>query len=454
MVTVRILTNKLVSIFKSFERFIIYMLKGIKVWRPISPKAFTIILILVFLLNILFVSYLSALLQTIKTPETHLEINLLEVNSIEALINSKLYMTNPNDFEIILQNLELSTTMPDGQLVAHLHVKEEHILPKQYIEFSKNVSVNFHGQNPETLNTRVTGEIGINVGLLHTTLLLSLSVVTNMMELLNDVEGPIVDSYLSYGEITQENINISLHLDVYNPNSFDLDIKDIMVTFSKENHEPVGYLNFPDLTLSAKSNIQCNGTGTLAIDIFNAQHLLINITMAIDVIIAGFIKNSILSITSTIDIPDLNDLIPSTFPTDTVIRGDYRPTLRGFIDDITLEVRNPNNIEFTAKDIQVQIYRIDRGTRRLIGNGTIEDGLIQANTVTQLSGDILIPYRKFFIPPWGGKLIPDWLEIDIRANISVKGLQNYLWVGMIGYQDLHLFRSDPWIMDAADLSYE
>ena len=59
-------------------------------------------------------------------------------------------------------------------------------------------------------------------------------------------------------------------------------------------------------------------------------------------------------------------MLPSKFPTEAVIRGDYHASLSGLVGEITLETHNPNNIEFSVIDMEIIVYLIDRNTKRKI----------------------------------------------------------------------------------------
>mgnify|MGYP006277305637 CR=1 FL=1 len=419
-----------------------------------SWKLFSVIIIFLFLFNVTFVIYPFSLLNTIETPETNLKITIYELNSTSACINSSFFMDNPNDFSINLKNMKIDTILPNGQSIGQLNIFEQQLPPKKEIEFHENFNVCFHGQNPQLLHTEVTGEIEASIGLFKTNLPLTISVDTDMKNIINDVQVPVIHSNIKVDELNKNNVAISLQLDSYNPNSFDMDITNISVTITTDNGNKMGMVTTNDAFLSAKSYKTVNGSGTILLNTLNAEYLLVNISMDTKVIIAGFIKESPLQITSKVDLPDLDTLLSTSFPTDVIIQGDYHPSLHGLIDDITFIVRNPNNVEYTLKDIQVNIYRIDNDKKTLIGNGTIEPGLIQANSSTSLSGEVLIPYRKILIPPLGTRILPDWLEVSIRANATIKGLQNYMWVGMIAYQDFNPLRKDTNTLNHTDIWYK
>ena len=66
---------------------------------------------------------------------------------------------------------------------------------------------------------------------------------------------------------------------------------------------------------------------------------------------------------------------------------------------------------------------------------------IPANMTTYVPGEIFLPIRSL---TRGNRLIlpqlPDGLLVVVRAKATIAGLDQYLLIGVSGYQDLHLFR--------------
>ena len=92
-----------------------------------------------------------------------------------------------------------------------------------------------------------------------------------------------------------------------------------------------------------------------------------------------------------------------------------------------------------------------KNTKREVAVESIEDGIIKANGTTILEGKVIIPYRKLIIPPLGGELLPNYLEIEMKANLSVKGVKSYFWVAMSAYQDLHIIKRDRDYINPEDI---
>jgi len=163
---------------------------------------------------------------------------------------------------------------------------------------------------------------------------------------------------------------------------------------------------------------------------------LVNMSGVAGAKIAGFNKSMSFSVEAEIKLPDIGALLSSDSSTDLVIKADFKASAIGLINDVTLEVHNPNKITLAVNDIVVSMYRIDNDEERLISEGNLEGGIIEAETIGFFKGQLVVPYAELFIPR-GGNVIPDWMKIVVRANVSIQGINQSLWLGLIGYQDFH-----------------
>jgi len=405
--------------------------KNIKFYIEIIAIVFVLTLVTIFIV-----------IQMVGAPETTIKMEILEINSKEIVVKSFIDIKNTNSFDMIVEKLSLLTTTKSGNEIGCLKIDGGRIPANKNKIFTKTYSYKFNGESPKELITLVKGNIGINVGFIEKKLPISVNIISVINDIVDNFNTPSANIDINFGEITQKNISILVNVDFQNPNTFDVKIDDIIIEILNEKEESVGEMRLTGGVLTSKNFTSINGQGLVLIEALNAEILKVKLNSSATAIVAGYNKTLSIDIESKINTPDLDELLPSSLPTDAVIRGDYSASLFGFKSEITLEAINPNNIEFTAKDITITVARIDRNKRRIVATGDIEDGIIKANDTTRFRGELIIPYRKVFIPTLGGKIIPDWLEVTIRANITIKGLKNYYWVGMTGYTDLRLFRKD------------
>ncbi|HIH00032.1 MAG TPA: hypothetical protein HA258_05560 [Thermoplasmata archaeon] len=52
---------------------------------------------------------------------------------------------------------------------------------------------------------------------------------------------------------------------------------------------------------------------------------------------------------------------------------------------------------------------------------------------------MFIPLTQFR-PRLGEHFIPDQLQVVLRSNVTIQGLNQTIWIGVIGYQDFPIHR--------------
>ena len=413
---------------------------------------FLILIIFIFISIAMIVIPLFQLI-FIECPRTEIELTCTKFNATSASFNTSIQIDNPNDFSMVLKNIIINLTVPENKLISTISLKEISIQGNEKTEKSDHFEISFKGTQPTTVHAKASGAFVIQFGFFKKNLPFNFEINTNLMNIVNEIHSPIINSQVQFGSINQNKIDVTFSIDIFNPNSFEMEINNISIQVSNNKTHSYCSFNPSDILVQSNKHSYILETIGISLDALNAEVLFLNSSMDLKARVAGFIKQLPLHISSQIHLPDLNTILTSTFPTDVIIKGDYHPSINGLIDTITLMVRNANNVEFAIKDIQVHIYRIDKNQRTMIGNGSIDSGIIKANTVTILTGEVLIPYTNVLIPT-GLSLLPDWLEVSIRANATIKGLNHYMWVGMIAYQDFHPLRKDPDILDDLEVWYE
>jgi len=403
-----------------------------------KKKIITFLIVMITIINLIAATLLFFDIQLMQTPEATIKIDIIEINSDEVILQTTIDIDNPNSFGLITKNLEIFINTPGGDEVAHMLIEGGNIPPNEKKTFTAAVSVAFDGHSPELLTTRITGSIGVNIGFIQKTLPIAISIVTSMEDIIKELAPPSIYVQAEFGEITQESINITGRIDAYNPNTFDIFIEDFSIEIKTETDNIVGNLNISGGTIGAKGSTKFDGGGMILIEALNAKMLLVNISGAAGAEIAGFNKSIPFSIEAEIKLPDIGALLSSD-PTDLVIKADFKASAIGLISDVALEVHNPNKIALVANDIVVSMYRIDNEEERLISKGDLEGGIIEAETVGFFKGQLVVPYAELLIPR-GGNVMPDWMKIIVRANVSIPGINQSLWLGLIGYQDFHPFK--------------
>ena len=403
-------------------------------------KILIIILVAATILNIIAGAFLYLDIQQMNIPETTLTLELINITADEAVLQATLLLDNDNSFPVFLQNLEMTTVDDNGEIVNHLSIEGGETKAHENRTFTSAVSIRFNGYLPNQLTSRITGTVGVMfLGLIKKTFPIKFSMATSLNNIMKQFSFPQIYLAANFSEITQEGVNFTGNIEITNPYSIDIAIENISASVETETGIQVGTVTIQGKMIPAKTSQQLTGSGRLLLKALDAKTLRMTLNGDIIILVAGIRKSMNLSIDADIVPPRLEQLL-SDLPTDASLTGKYEYTLReGLHDQIIFKVKNPNKLTFLATDITVKIYRIDRNKTRLISNGTLADGVITPQNTTILQGDMFIPLSQLW-PHFGERLIPDRLQVILRANITIQGLNQTIWIGMIGYQDFPFHR--------------
>jgi LEA14-like dessication related protein len=402
-------------------------------------KIIVLILVIATLLNIIAGSFIFLDIQAFEVPETTLTMELVKLTSDEALLQTTLWINNSNSFSIFLQDLTIITITDTGDTVASFFIKGGEILGQENKTFTITQPIRFNETAPNHLISKITGTAGILfLGIVKKTVPLKFSLITSLNNIINQFKLPSIQLTGNFSDITQEGVNFTGYLQITNPYPFYLAVENLTLTVETDTGIQVGTVTIEGKTIEANTSQQLAGSGNLLLKALDATTLHMALEGNVVLSIAGIRKTMNLSLNADIIPPHLEQLL-SDLPTDASLTGKYKLTLSGLLDQISFTVVNPNKLTFLATDITVSIYRIDRDQQRLICNGTLEDGVITSQNTTILRGDMLIPYSQLW-PRIGERLFADRLQVILRANITIQGLNQTIWVGMIGYQDFPFHR--------------
>ena len=407
---------------------------------PISKGkiAFSLIIAIIITINIVAGALIFLDIQVIKPPEMTVEIDIIEITAEEASIKATLYIENQNQFSIILKDLEVVTTTTGGNKAVRLTMECGEMPPNSNRTFTSSASIGFNGQSPELLTSKITGTVGANFfGFIKKTMPITITIITSAKDVIKEITMPIIHIQGDFGEITQESINFTGVLDIYNPNSFDINIGDFSVKITTETGKDVGYLNIDKGLISAKSSIFLNGEGRILIESLNAKMLTINVSCSAGATIAGVNVSRPFSTNIQLKTPRIENLLSLDKSTDAVLKSDIKYKRGGLVGDVTLTVKNPNKISIIAKDIVLSIYMVNDDNEQLVGECNLGEILVEHEDVTTLSAQIEMSIIKFIL--YGGTLFNDWLMVTIRANVTIPGVDQTIMVKASVYSDLHMF---------------
>jgi len=351
-----------------------------------KKKLAILIIVIITIINIIAGSLIFLDVQLMEIPETTITIDIIEINSDEIIIQTTIDVFNPNSFEIIIENLELITTDVNGNNIAYMSIDGGDIPLNENKTFILDTMIDFDGYNPKILTTKITGIIGAHLGIIQKTIPLNIIIVTDVKDIIGDIATPIIHTQVNFGEITQEQINITAIVEAYNPNMFDIYLDKILISVENETGKNVGSFTLDDSILSAKNTVKINSSGSLLIEALNAEMLAINISTNANAKIADFNKSLPFYTEIKMNVPDIGTLLSSNSPFDMILSGDFKLSIDGLTAEMTLEINNPNKIVLEAKDVIVSLYKVNNDIKQLIGECKLNGGIIEKENMIKLIG--------------------------------------------------------------------
>ncbi|MBN1280700.1 MAG: hypothetical protein JXA00_03535 [Candidatus Thermoplasmatota archaeon] len=403
-------------------------------------KLIAVLLVIFFILNVVAAAFLFLDIQVLEFPQTTIRIDVIEITADEVIVHHDLQLYNPNSFEMILQDFEILATTPEGEEVTRMIIEGGSIPGQSNASFSADDRITMKGDLSGLLTTRISGTVGLNVfGIIRKTIPLELTVLTSLKDVVQKIAVPTIAVHANVGTITREAVELLVDIDVSNPNTIPLNINDVLLSITNEKGTSVGTFTIADAQIPAEDAITLHGLGTVLVDALNAKQLFLTLSAAAGAAIAGMNKTLPIETTIDVTIPDLTDYLPEDTFLELAIRVDLRLARGGLHGNMTLEVINPTKLPFVIKDILVDYYGVKKNQKYFVAQGPLGSGELVPENTTYFYGDILIPIVKL-LNLSRRPLFPDMMFAQLRAKLTLFGLDIALPVAIGSYVDIKLLR--------------
>ncbi len=402
-------------------------------------KKIIILLVIVAVFYLIIGALLLLNIQLMESPDVLVEIEVSEINSQNAVINTIINVYNPNSFDIIARNINLVITTQDEYEVANVLIEGGKIGSNKNKTITEDLTIAFNGHSPERLISRISGDVGANILFIEKTIPLKIGVVTSIENLLNELAVPSISAEINIDGITTDYINLSAEITAYNPNPFDIYMNDILTEIETDTGEKVGSLDVSSGVITGKEYTELDASGWLLLKALNAKKLIIKMEGVAGANIAGFEKNLPLDISAVVNIPDLEEILLSKDnPTVLSIKVDGKITLRGLLSNASLFVNNSLKVDLAFRNTTIKIMVAHGDDEQLLGEATIEEEIIvKAENTKNINCEIIIPFSKILS---ANLLSADWLLISASANLTIRGIDTAVYLELKGYQDIHMLR--------------
>ena len=403
-----------------------------------KKRTIIVLLALVTAINIIAAAFIYFDIQLLEAPETTISVDIIEINSEEAIIKTTIDVSNPNSFEIVTKDFELITSTTSGDKVAHMKIEGGNIPPNEERTFTDTFVIDFNGNEPGLLKSRLTGTVGVKTWFMQKTIPITINIITSIENVIKQIAAPMINIEADFGEFSEDKLSINGTVDVYNPNTFDISIENIALDIITDAGKNVGGLNVAGGTIPGKSSEKLIASGEILLESLNAKKLTINMSAIATARIADYNLSLPIYVEANIGIPDIEELLLSKDkPTILSIKLDEKLTFKGVVFNVLLEVNNTFKIDLIFSEIVCNVYLVEDDDHHLIGeNADVEDIFAEVGAPGTTSCEILAPYSKLLTK----FLASDWLMVEVSAKIIINGVNQSVFFEVRGYQDINIFR--------------
>lgn len=407
-------------------------------------KKLLIILGALIIFNGIIAGFLVYDIQVFQPPQTSVFIEVLGVNSEEILLNAKINITNPNPFQLSVTNFQVLTMTLSDIEIGNIIIPGGTINSTSTQTFTAEERFKFNGLDFNLLKNTVSSTIGINIlGIIQKTIPFEIVVITSIQELLNTLKPPEITVTATFDEITEEGLSFSAELDVFNPNTFEFSIEDLVLNITTEKDIDVGNLIIHGNTVEPKETQTFLATGVVDFDVLDAEMLFFKIQGRAGARVGGIEKSIPFTMAASFEIPSISDFILLNNDIEFAIPLQFRCTINGILGTIGFNIYNPSNITLVGSNLICKLYRLDAGQETLLAEKEMESCEIEARNRICIRTELLISYRDFFNFRFG-HLLADWIILRIEGDFSLLGTRQVIPIALNAFVDPHIFRnSEP-----------
>jgi LEA14-like dessication related protein len=402
-------------------------------------KILVIIVSALIIINVIAGAFLFLDIQILKAPLIHVDIDPIELTPDQMLLEARIYITNPNSFDISVENFKVISTTSDGYEIGQFSIAGGSIPPNTNKTFTATDQLGFSGHDYTLIKNRITLDIGITVlGIIKKTIPFEMTVDASLANITNNIQIPIMHLQATIDDITRDGVHFSGTLDAYNPNSFDIFIENLSLNMQTEKNVDVGTVNLTGGTIKPEESLTIDVKGILLFKALDAQKILMNLSGQAGIQAAGIKKSVPFSVDIEFIVPDPTTLLSLNETFHFILSGDFKLRARGILCTIDFAIFNPSKIPLDARDLICSIYRFDNNKTLLLGSQNMSQCTIEPKNEVCLSTEILLPYSKILFSGTH-HILPDWFILTIKGNFSISGVNRSVPIAITGNLSPHFF---------------
>jgi len=409
---------------------------------PSKKKIFTITLVALMIVNIITAILIFTDIQIIESPKTEIEIKVSEITEDALILEVQMKMYNPNSFEISIEDFKVVSKTNDGGKISELNIDGGKISSDRTKTFTVNEKVKFKEKSDfKILNNKITGKIGVNfLGFIKKTIPIELTVITSVEEIINNIDIPDIDLEFKFDELTDEGLEFTAVINVYNPNNIGIIINELTLNAINDLNEKVGSFKITGGEIKPNNQSFFTSSGVLLYRFIDTEELILNLSGNASIKIAGMNKSISLSTEMTVFLPDIKEFIFQNENMKFYIPVQFKLTLKGISATVGFKFYNPSNITLVTRNITCSLYRVDGEEKSLLGVEPMESCIIDPRKEVCVKSQMLIPYIKYLrLGDW--RLVPDWIVLTIESDFAIAGTRQVFPISLNAYVNPNLFQN-------------
>lgn len=409
-------------------------------------KKLKILLMILVIINLIFASFLVADIQLFESPEITINIDVLDVNSEEIKLGSRIEISNPNGFDLIVSDLEILSKTRDGKDIGSILIEGGKIPPNSQKSFNSTDEFGFQSNDFGVIESTVSTVVGVNIlGFITKTVPLKITAIASVEKLIDEIIPPDVHIDFKFDKVIRRGINFSASIDIYNPTGFEFNIDTLILDILTEEKEIVGEIEVHGSTISPKSSEVFSSKGLLEFDALDAETLWINVSGIAGVKVAGISKNISFSADTAFQIPKIKSFIFENDSITVSLPVQFKFTLNGLLGTVGFKMYNPSEVPLVGENIVCSISRLDGEQNLILGSEEMQTCNLTPHKTICIKTQILIPYLDYLFSG-SGKILPDWIILTIEGGFSIAGTRQSFPVSISAYVDPHFMRNSEFVV--------
>ncbi|MBN1860906.1 MAG: hypothetical protein JW840_05540 [Candidatus Thermoplasmatota archaeon] len=385
---------------------------------------------ILIIINAVIGGVLVFFIQDIREPEIDVEFNLSQITTDDLRFTAKISMTNNNQYDLVIKNLNIVGKTPDGDIILDVRFVGGSIPARQQRVFVTNETLAFSGDLSSKIYSSIQGIFGLNfAGIFEKTIPFHINITASFQDLFKNISSPRLSITAEVTEITENGVLFQGSVRVNNPNLFEMSLENFTTRVETEKGEQVGELSQIQGIIHANGTTDFPLNGTLFYEALNAKTLNLIVAGNAGVHLMGIDESLALSASTQLLVPDIKELLFQNESLGITLSLEAKIRLRGFLTTIGLTLSNPSKIPLQAHDLICSIYGLTGENKKLIAQKPMEPSMLEPEKQDFLETQILLPYLKL-VTAGTRKLFPDWFVIRLQGNFSIAGVNQSIPVSI------------------------